>query len=108
MVQSPKEEKRRDMTKNIAIQLLETFKNNNKDKYGIEAIGLFGSVARDEAKSTSDIDVCIKTKNADLFALVHIKEDLEELMSSHIDIVRIRDKMNPFLKNRIEKEAIYV
>ena len=56
----------------------------------------------------SDVDICIKTKNADLFTLVHIKEDLEELMSSHIDIVRIRDKMNPFLKNRIEKEAIYV
>lgn len=96
------------MTKNIAIQLLETFKNKNSDKYGIEAIGLFGSVARDEAKPTSDVDVCIKTKNADLFTLVHIKEDLEELMASHIDIVRIRDTMNPFLKNRIEKEAIYV
>ena len=96
------------MDKSIAIQLLESFKNKNKDKYGIEAIGLFGSVARDEAKATSDIDVCIKTKNADLFTLVHIKEDLEELMTSHIDIVRIRDTMNPFLKNRIEKEAIYV
>jgi len=96
------------MTKNIAIQLLETFKNNNSNRYGIEAIGLFGSVARDEAKPTSDIDVCIKTKNVDLFTLVHIKEDLEELMASHIDIVRIRDTMNPFLKNRIEKEAIYV
>ena len=96
------------MKKNLAIKLLESFKNTNKDKYGIEAIGLFGSVARDEAKENSDIDICIKTKNVDLFTLVHIKEDLEELMSSHVDIVRIRDKMNPFLKNRIDKDAIYV
>lgn len=96
------------MNKNLAIQLLKSFKNKNKDKYEIEAIGLFGSVARDEAKENSDIDICIKTKNADLFTLVHIKEDLEELMSSHIDIVRIREKMNPFLKNRIDKDAVYV
>lgn len=96
------------MTKKLAIKLLQSFKNKNKDKYGIELIGLFGSVARNETKETSDVDICIKTKKADMFALVHIKADLEELMSAHIDIVRIREKMNPFLKSRIDKEAIYV
>jgi len=96
------------MERKLAINILETFKNNNKEKYGIEAIGLFGSVARDEAKDSSDVDICIKTTKADLFTMVHIKDELEKLMSTHIDIVRVRDKMNPFLKNRIEKEAIYV
>ena len=96
------------MERKLAINILETFKKNNKDKYGIEAIGLFGSVARNEAKDSSDVDICIKTTNTDMFTMVHIKEELEELMSSHIDIVRVREKMNPFLKNRIEKEAIYV
>jgi hypothetical protein len=96
------------MEKELVIHLLESFKKSSKDKYGIEAIGLFGSVARDEAKPTSDIDICVKTKTADMFTMVHIKEELEKIMSSHIDLVRIRDKMNPFLKNRIEKEAIYV
>ncbi len=43
-----------------------------------------------------------------MFALVHIKEDLQDILSKRVDIVRVRDKMNPFLKNRIEKEAIYV
>lgn len=96
------------MERKLAINILETFKNKNKDKYGIKAIGLFGSVARNEAKDSSDVDICIKTTKADMFTMVHIKEELEELMSSHIDIVRVRDKMNPFLKNRIEKEAIYI
>lgn len=96
------------MEKALAINLLETFKKNNSDKYQIEAIGLFGSVARDEAKPTSDIDIFIKTKTADMFTMVHIKEELEKLMSTPIDLVRVRDKMNPFLKNRIDKEAIYV
>lgn len=96
------------MDRNLAIKILEKFKDNNKDKYEIEAIGLFGSVARNEANNLSDIDICIKTKKTDLFTMVHIKEDLENLMSNHIDLVRIREEMNPFLKNRIEKEAIYV
>lgn len=96
------------MKRDLAVNILETFKQNNSDKYEIQELGLFGSVARNEASSTSDIDICIKTKKADLFAMVHIKEELEKLFSTSIDIVRIRDKMNPFLKSRIEKEAIYV
>jgi len=96
------------MKRKLAITLLEAFKKNNRLKYGIESIGLFGSVARDEAKPSSDVDICIKAEKADLFAMAHIKEKLEELMSSPIDIVRVRDTMNPYLKNRIEQEAIYV
>jgi len=96
------------MQRDLAVSILETFKNKYSDKYEIQALGLFGSVARNEATSTSDVDICIKTKNADLFAMVHIKEELEKLFSTSIDIVRIRDKMNPFLKNRIEEDAIYV
>lgn len=96
------------MQRELAINLLKTFKEKNQQKYRIEALGIFGSTARNEAKSTSDVDICIKTQKADLFELVHIKEELEELFRTPIDIVRIREKMNPFLKNRIEKEAIYV
>lgn len=77
-------------------------------KYHLEQIGFFGSYARDEAQHDSDVDICIKTDTTDLFALVHLKEDLQELFHTDVDIVRIRDKMNPYLKKRIEKEAIYV
>ena len=41
-------------------------------------------------------------------SLVGIKQDLEEVFKRHVDIVRYRDKMNPFLRKRIEKEAVYV
>jgi predicted nucleotidyltransferase len=96
------------MEKQLVIQLLKKFKNTNKNKYSIETIGLFGSVSRDEAVSFSDVDICIKADEADLFTLVHIKEDLEELLSSPVDLVKMHNKMNPFLKKRIEAEVIYV
>ena len=90
------------------LNILKNYKNNNLNKYDILELGLFGSVARNQASSNSDVDICIKTKTPDMFAIVHIKDELQKLLSNSIDIVRIRDRMNPYLKNRIENEAIYV
>ena len=90
------------------LNILKNYKKNNINKYDIVELGLFGSVARNQASSNSDVDICIKTKTPDMFALVHIKDELQKLLSNSIDIVRIRDRMNPYLKNRIDKEAIYV
>lgn len=96
------------MSRDEILDLLKNYKNSNFNKYGILELGLFGSYARDQATAKSDVDICIKTKTPDIFALVHIKEELHNLLSSSVDIVRIRDKMNPYLKKRIEQEALYV
>lgn len=76
--------------------------------YGVTAIGVFGSLARGEAKSSSDVDVVVKMKKPDLFFMVHIKEDLEDQYKTKVDIVHYREKMNSCLKQRIDKEAVYV
>lgn len=88
--------------------ILRDYKQNNAEKYGILEIGVFGSIARDEARDDSDVDICVKTKTPDAFALVHIKEEIENLVGKHVDIIRVREQMNPFLKKRIEKEGVYV
>jgi uncharacterized protein len=87
---------------------LEEFKKNNGEKYGILSIGIFGSFARNQASTLSDADIVVKTKTPDPFNIVHIKEKLEEQLRIPVDIVRFRETMNPFLKKRIEKEAVYV
>ncbi len=48
------------------------------------------------------------TKTPDPFALVHIKDDIEKGLKRRVDIVRFRERMNPFLKRRIEKEGVRV
>ena len=96
------------MSRSEIIQILKEFKEQYSEKYGILLIGLFGSVARDEAKKDSDVDVVVKIKTPDPFIIVHIKEDIEEQLQLHVDIVRLREKMNPFLNKRIDKEAVYV
>ena len=96
------------MKRDEILAILREFKRDYAEKYGILEIGVFGSTARDEAGEDSDVDICIKTKTPNPFALVHIKEDIEEMVRKHVDIVRVRDKMNPFLRERIEKEGRYV
>jgi predicted nucleotidyltransferase len=96
------------MNRDYILNQLAQYKKNNYDKYGIENIGIFGSFARNEATDLSDVDICIETKTPDMFMLVHIKEELQNLFHKSVDIVRLRDKMNPYLKKRIDKEAIYV
>ncbi|MBN1932081.1 MAG: nucleotidyltransferase domain-containing protein [Desulfobacterales bacterium] len=76
--------------------------------FGITAIGVFGSLARGEGTPDSDVDIVIKMAKPDLFYMVHIKEELEDDYKTKVDIVHYREKMNAFLKKRIDLEAVYV
>ncbi|MBI5726726.1 MAG: nucleotidyltransferase domain-containing protein [Ignavibacteriales bacterium] len=96
------------MNKTDIIKTLTSYKASNSGKYGIITLGIFGSVARDAARQDSDIDIFIETEQPNPFIIVHIKEELESIFLTRIDIVRLRKSMNPFLKNRIESEGIFV
>jgi uncharacterized protein len=87
---------------------LKRFKAGKGREYRIRRIGFFGSAARDQMNRDSDIDVVVELEKQDLFALIGIKQDLEEALREPVDVVSYRDGMNDFLKNRIEKEAVYV
>jgi hypothetical protein len=96
------------MERDEIIQTLRGFVEINRDKYEIIRIGVFGSAARDNMNEQSDIDVVVELGKPDLFYLVGIKQDLEEKFQRPVDIVRYRDRINAFLKKRIDKEAVYV
>ena len=87
---------------------LSRFKEINQQKYDIIRIGFFGSAALDSMREQSDIDVVVELETQDLFDLIGIKLDLEEQLSQEVDIVSYRERMNRFLKRRIDKEAVYV
>jgi uncharacterized protein len=96
------------MNRDEILAVLLKFKQDYAEQYGIIEIGVFGSTARNEIRDDSDLDICIQTRNPNPFVLVHIKETIEELVHKPVDIVRVRENMNPILKKRIEKEAMYV
>ena len=90
------------------IELLKEFKNKEAGHYAISRIGIFGSVARGEQTEESDVDVYVECPPMGLFRLGSLKNTLEQLFGCRVDIVRLRDHMNAFLRERIEKEGIYV
>jgi len=96
------------MTQKQILDYLSTHKDRFQKLYNVNKIGIFGSYARNEATPNSDIDIVVDLKKSTMFGLVAIKEDIEDYFKTHVDIVQIRDRMNRFLRERIEKEAIYV
>ena len=95
------------MKRDDIIRALRHFKEGNQQRYRIEKIGIFGSSARGDMNAESDIDVVVVLEKQDLLNLIGIKQDLEEQFGLPVDIVSYRERMNDYLKRRIEDEALY-
>lgn len=71
-------------------------------KYGINYLGLFGSRARGEARTDSDVDLLVRfddTARVGLFELDKVQRAFEKRLGKKVDLVT---KMNKF----IEPEAV--
>ncbi|MFO7630114.1 MAG: nucleotidyltransferase family protein [Prochlorococcaceae cyanobacterium] len=76
------------------------------NRFNLQRIGLFGSVARGDATDQSDVDVWVELDPLTPFATVHLKQELEELLQRPVDLVRLRERMNPALRQAILREGL--
>lgn len=90
------------------LNLLKGYKMTALNKYGITSLCVFGSVARGEQTSQSDVDICYDGEIPSLLTLEMIQSDLEQLLESPVELIRFRKNMNPMLLQRINREGIYV
>ncbi len=95
------------MHKDQVLLVLRQHKQELAVKYGVTRLGIFGSVARDELTAASDIDIVVHMA-PDLFQMVHMREELEQLLNAPVDLIRYQQYLNQLLKKRIDAEAIYV
>ena len=95
------------MNKKDIIKILRNYQKEVAEQYNILTIGIFGSVARDQGGKNSDIDIVVRIHKPDLFMLAGIKNDLEKRLCRPVDIITYRETMNSFLKQKIDKEAVY-
>jgi uncharacterized protein len=72
---------------------------------GVRSLALFGSVARDEAGPTSDVDLLVELEPG-LFALLDVQEYLEQILGRKVDLVT-RGGLKRQLRERILAEAIH-
>ena len=94
------------MDKPYTVAEIKTKITDIAQRYGIEKAYLFGSYARTEARSESDIDICIeKGKLRTLFELSGFCQDLEEILGSKVDVVTTASLSGDF-REQIEKDMI--
>ena len=96
------------LSRDKVLALLKTFMERQKSEYSLISLGVFGSFARGEVQSDSDVDIVFDTDAPNLFMTAMMKQDLEELLGRPVDVLQLRGLINPRLKARIAKEAVYV
>ena len=96
------------MKREDVISFISAHKTKFEKEFGVKRIGLFGSFARGEMREESDIDIVVEIEKPDLFHMIGIKQAIEEGLGTKVDIVRLRNRMNPTLRSRIERDAVYV
>ncbi len=76
--------------------------------FGVRSLALFGSVAREEATETSDLDFLVEFEGAATFdRYMDLKFFLEDLFDKPVDLVTKRS-LKPQISQAILEEAIYV
>jgi predicted nucleotidyltransferase len=96
------------MNRTEILKILAQHQDDLAKRYGVTRLGIFGSVARGEATEASDVDVVIEMVKPDLFYMVHIKQELEDILHCPVDIVHYRPHMNSYLKKQINQDGVYV
>ena len=95
-------------TTNEYLHKLRQFKQQYSSEYGIERIGVFGSVARGEHTENSDIDIYYEGKSLGLKSFAGLPLQLEEFFGKPVDVVRKHNNLRPAFVKRIEKDVVYV
>ncbi len=73
---------------------------------GVKSLDLFGSVARDEARSDSDVDFLVEFAiEATLFDLFRVQHYLEEILGCKVDL-GTRAALKQHLREPVLQEAV--
>ncbi|NLZ13811.1 MAG: nucleotidyltransferase family protein [Thermotogaceae bacterium] len=88
------------------LQKLVRMKRELKERFSVIKIGVFGSVARGEERSFSDVDIIVELGEPTFDNYMDLKFELEKIFQKPVDLV-LADTVKPRLKQVIDKETIY-
>ena len=77
------------------------------DRYGVRALALFGSAARDKIRKGSDVDILVQFDKSTWANYIGLKFYLEDLLGRKVDLVTPK-AIKPATQSSIEKDLLYV
>ena len=90
-----------------ALQIIAANKEKLKD-FSVKSLAIFGSVARDEATDSSDIDILVEFvdgAHVGLFQFFELQDFLEDVLACRVDLAT-RKAIRKEMKDQIIREAI--
>lgn len=96
------------MNRGEALQTLRRFEPDLRIR-GVQRAAIFGSIAREESRHDSDLDIMIEIDPAahlTVFEYVGIKDYIAGLFDGRVDIVN-RDALKPYIRPAALADAIY-
>ncbi|QXO95391.1 nucleotidyltransferase family protein [Methanospirillum purgamenti] len=91
------------------LSILKRKAHDLKDRFGVTNVGLFGSVVRDEAKESSDLDLLIELDPESITYKKYLDLEvyLQSLFPRKIEIVTT-DGVSPYILPYISREVVWV
>ncbi|WP_297515053.1 nucleotidyltransferase family protein [uncultured Caulobacter sp.] len=96
------------MTRDEALRILKRHEGELRQR-GVARAAVFGSVARDEARPGSDIDVMIEFRPdavVSVWAYAGLKDLIQGYYAEPVDVVT-RNGLNRHIRPAVEREALY-
>ncbi len=66
------------------LRILSLHRDGLATRYGVTKLGIFGSVARDEATEASDVDVVVEMRKPDLFSWYILRKNLKKCWTGRL------------------------
>lgn len=89
------------------IHIINSHQSVLREKYAVARIGIFGSVAKGFAGTTSDVDVVVEfSKPIGMFKFLELEEYLSELFGKKADLVT-KQSLKPLIKAEILNHTVY-
>jgi predicted nucleotidyltransferase len=96
------------MMRNEILNIIAKNRQVLTNSYGVKHLYLFGSVARDEAQSTSDVDFLVEfSRPTGLFGLLSLQEFLEFQIGRKVDLGTY-ESLKPYIKKEVDKDMLLV
>lgn len=89
------------------IRILKENKLRMQNEYGVVGMAVFGSVARGDNRSDSDVDILVDMPPK-IFLICELQRFLENILHTSVDLIRRHTHLSPKFLNQISQDAITI